>query len=169
MATKHLQHVHCGQQPAWLARVCVQISQNFKIQIWNMTEISKYNISFDIVKILKYINNFRVFQIFSNFGAKDLCVFWKFDAFSARFSGKAWKMLKNAALDVKIRVDTADILIFWVKSYFDISASIFWYFGPLPNWNQSWNISTQNSAPSGRLRPLLGREPRGRRKTFRRS
>ena len=36
----------------------------------------------------------------------------KIDAFSARFSGRAWKMLKNAALDAKIGVDTADILIF---------------------------------------------------------
>ena len=26
-------------------------------------------------------------------------------------------------------------------------SAIFWYFGPLPNWNQSWNISAQKSAP----------------------
>ena len=37
-------------------------------------------------------------------------------------------MLKNAALDAKIGVDTADILIFSVESYFDISATKVNYF-----------------------------------------
>ena len=61
-----------------------------------------------LVQIPKYINSFRTFKKFSNFGAKDLCGFWNVDAFSARFSGRAWKMLKNAALDAKIGVDTVE-------------------------------------------------------------
>ena len=97
---------------------------------------------------IKIYQHLPYFEKFSNFGAKDLCGFWNFDACSAIFSCRSWKMLKNAALDAKIGVDTADILIFWVEPYFDISPIIFWYFGPLPNWNQNVNISTQKSAPS---------------------
>ena len=50
-------------------------------------------------------------------------------------------MLKNGALVVKIGLDTADILLFWIETYFDILV-VFWYFTPLPNRNTSWNILT---------------------------
>ena len=67
---------------------------------------------FDSPKIPKSIKIFNIFQKFPNFGAKVFCDFQNFERCSAKFSDRAWKMLKNAALDVKIGVDTADILAF---------------------------------------------------------
>ena len=56
--------------------------------------------------------NFAIFQNFPKFGAKDFCDFSGFHAFSAVFSNRFRKILKNAALAVKFGVDTADILLF---------------------------------------------------------
>ena len=67
-------------------------------------------------------STFFVFFFFSKFGAEDFCGFWNVDAFSARFSGRAWKMLKKCRLGRKNRRR--------YSRYFDIlSRIIFWYFG----------------------------------------
>ena len=78
----------------------------------NTPKILKFQNTLKISKILKLIKMLRFFQKFPNFGAKVSRDFWGFEAFSAYFSDGAWKMLKNAALVVKIGVDTADILAF---------------------------------------------------------
>ena len=71
---------------------------------------------------------FYFFAEFPEFGAKVFCDFLDFEGFSAGFSGRAWKMLKNDTLIVKIGVDTADILAFWAWNeflYFDCIL-VFW-------------------------------------------
>ena len=52
-----------------------------------------------------------IFCNFQKIGAKDSCIFWQFDAFSADYSGRSRKMQKNGEIRAKIGVDTADILI----------------------------------------------------------
>ena len=66
----------------------------------------------------------------------------KYDTFSANFSGRARKILKNAALAVKFGVNTADMLLLSIeiirKTYFDIleNFEVFQYFSTLQNQNQ---------------------------------
>ena len=69
-----------------------------------------------------------IFWNFPKIGAKDSCIFWHFDAFSADYSGRARKMQKNGEIRAEIGVDTADSLMFWVEKLIFI---ILWYFDTL--------------------------------------
>ena len=81
-----------------------------------------------MAKIAKYQQILRIFAKFSKFGAKVFRNFRGFETFSANFSGRSWKMQKNTAFLVKIGVDTADVLIFWVEKRILI---LWWYFDTL--------------------------------------
>ena len=75
-------------------------------------QTTKYTL---IKQNIKIWQDFTIFQNFSKFGAMDFCDFSGSDAFSALFSGRSRKILKNSALAVKFGVDTADILLFQIE------------------------------------------------------
>ena len=98
----------------------------------------------------------RNLQKILNFGATVLCIFSGFERTNAipqshqktdsrkggprKETDGTWEMLKNAALVVKIGVDTAGIVVFSAFMDFCLVLTISWYFGPLQIQNENVNI-----------------------------
>ena len=122
-----------------LRRVCI-----FEKPGCRFSQISKYKYEIPVkyqnttysqnIKIQHILANFRKF---SKFWCKSFVRFLKFWGVFCFFSGRAWKMLKNDALIVKIGVDTADILLFWTEI-------LFWYFDDILIFSRSARLKSKS-------------------------
>ena len=126
-------------------KLWLQIFANFKIQVRNTSKISKYYIQPKYQNTAHFGEFSKIFKILVQKFCAISEVLRRFLLFFPVELEKCWKMTPWSSKSASIQ---PIFCYFEPKFYFDI-LTIFWYFGALPDWNQSPNILTWKSA----LRP----------------
>ena len=120
----------------------LQIFANFKIQVRNTSKISKYYIQPKYQNTAHFGEFSKIFKILVQKFCAISEVLRRFLLFFLVELEKCWKMTPWSSKSASIQ---PIFCYFEPKFYFDI-LTIFWYFGALPDWNQSPNILTWKSA-----------------------
>ena len=140
----------CSSAHAARKKLCnwLQIFANFKIQVRNTSKISKYYIQPKYQNTAHFGEFSKIFKILVQKFCAISEVLRRFLLFFLVELETCWKMTPWSSKSASIQ---PIFCYFEPKFYFDI-LTIFWYFGALPDWNQSPNILTWKSA----LRKCLG-------------